>query len=179
MWRSPWRKRCKRRRDVHEKPGRGGAGDGGAKTSDRRRAAAWRGAGQCRQCKLRYRASRESTPVVQTCVAAAERFHCIFDEVFPSSTGIIGVPFPGEKVVAALPAVKAALGSTPAHAELFAQAIMTTDTKMKVARAVGGCGWRGGADLRRGEGGGDDSSATWCACGASACDDAGLSVYGS
>lgn len=73
---------------------------------------------------------------LKTCVAAAETFHCIFDEVFPSSTGIIGVPFPGEKVVAALPAVKAALGSTPAHAGLFAQAIMTTDTKMKVARAV-------------------------------------------
>ena len=73
---------------------------------------------------------------LKTCVAAAETFHCIFDEVFPSSTGIIGVPFPSEKVVAALPAVKAALGTTPAHAELFAQAIMTTDTKMKVARAV-------------------------------------------
>ena len=73
---------------------------------------------------------------VQTCVAAAEMFHCIFDEVFPSSTGIIGVPFPSEKVVAALPAAKAALGNTPTHAELFAQAIMTTDTRMKVARAI-------------------------------------------
>jgi glutamate N-acetyltransferase/amino-acid N-acetyltransferase len=73
---------------------------------------------------------------LQTCVAAAERFHCIFDEVFPSSTGIIGVPFPAEKVVAALPAVEAVLGSKPEHAELFARAIMTTDTKMKVARAV-------------------------------------------
>jgi len=73
---------------------------------------------------------------VQTCVAAAETFHCIFDEVFPSSTGIIGVPFPAEKVVAALPRTLSALGSTPAHAELFARAIMTTDTKMKVARAV-------------------------------------------
>jgi glutamate N-acetyltransferase/amino-acid N-acetyltransferase len=73
---------------------------------------------------------------VATCAAAAEAFHCIFDEVFPSSTGIIGVPFPEGKVVAALPAVKAALGSTAAHADLFAQAIMTTDTKMKVARAV-------------------------------------------
>ncbi|HEY6406188.1 MAG TPA: bifunctional ornithine acetyltransferase/N-acetylglutamate synthase, partial [Ktedonobacteraceae bacterium] len=73
---------------------------------------------------------------LKTCVAAAETFQCIFDEVFPSSTGIIGVPFPGEKVIAALPAVKAVLGTTPAHAELFAQAIMTTDTKMKVARAV-------------------------------------------
>jgi len=73
---------------------------------------------------------------VQTCVAAAETFHCIFDEVFPSSTGIIGVPFPTEKVIAALPAVEAVLGSTPDHAEMFATAIMTTDTKMKVARAV-------------------------------------------
>jgi glutamate N-acetyltransferase / amino-acid N-acetyltransferase len=73
---------------------------------------------------------------VQTCVAAAETFHCIFDEVFPSSTGIIGVPFPGDKIIAALPAAKAALGNTPAHAKLFAQAIMTTDTRMKVARAL-------------------------------------------
>jgi glutamate N-acetyltransferase/amino-acid N-acetyltransferase len=73
---------------------------------------------------------------VQTCAAAAESFGCIFDEVFPSSTGIIGVPFPGEKVIAALPALKAELGDTPAHAELFARAIMTTDTKMKVAQAA-------------------------------------------
>ena len=28
---------------------------------------------------------------------------CIFDEVVPSSAGIIGVPFPAEKVVAAMP----------------------------------------------------------------------------
>src|SRR6185437_6505533 len=53
---------------------------------------------------------------VQTCVAAAEIFHCIFDEVFPSSTGIIGVPFPAEKVIAALPSAQAALGATTAHA---------------------------------------------------------------
>jgi glutamate N-acetyltransferase / amino-acid N-acetyltransferase len=72
---------------------------------------------------------------VQTCAAAAESFGCIFDEVFPSSTGIIGVPFPVEKVIAALPALKAELGETAAHAELFARAIMTTDTKMKVAQA--------------------------------------------
>jgi glutamate N-acetyltransferase/amino-acid N-acetyltransferase len=71
-----------------------------------------------------------------TCVAAAESFHCISDEVFPSSTGIIGVPFPAEKVVAALPAVKASMGSTQEHAELFARAIMTTDTRMKVSSAV-------------------------------------------
>jgi glutamate N-acetyltransferase / amino-acid N-acetyltransferase len=39
-------------------------------------------------------------------------------------------------VIAALPAVEAVLGSTADHAEMFATAIMTTDTKMKVARAV-------------------------------------------
>lgn len=70
-----------------------------------------------------------------TCVAAAETFGCIFDEVFPSSTGIIGVPFPGDKVVSALPSLKAAVGDTPAHGELFARAIMTTDTRMKTATA--------------------------------------------
>lgn len=72
---------------------------------------------------------------VQTCAAAAESFGCIFDEVIPSSTGIIGVPFPAEKVLAALPSLSAALGSTQEHAESFARAILTTDTKMKIARA--------------------------------------------
>ena len=73
---------------------------------------------------------------VQTCVAAAENFDCIFDEVFPSSTGIIGVPFPADKVIAAIPSLKEALGDTAEHAETFAQAILTTDTKRKIARAV-------------------------------------------
>ena len=72
----------------------------------------------------------------KTCVAAAETFGCIFDEVFPSSTGIIGVPFPADKVVAALPALKASLGNAMSDAESFAQAIMTTDTRMKVAQAT-------------------------------------------
>jgi len=72
---------------------------------------------------------------VQTCVAAAESFNCIFDEVFPSSTGIIGVPFPAEKVLRALPKAQKALGGTQDHADLFAKAIMTTDTRMKAAQA--------------------------------------------
>ncbi len=71
----------------------------------------------------------------ESCVAVAEQFHCVFDEVFPSSTGIIGVPLPVEKLVAAVPAAKAALGDTEQHAEAFATAILTTDTKLKVARA--------------------------------------------
>lgn len=73
---------------------------------------------------------------VATCVAAAQSFGCIFDEVIPSSTGIIGVPFPAEKVVAAMPALKAAIGSSKEHAEAFARAMMTTDTRMKTAEAV-------------------------------------------
>ena len=72
----------------------------------------------------------------RTCIAAAETFGCVFDEVFPSSTGIIGVPFPQDKVVAALADLKAAMGSTLQHAQNFAQAIMTTDTRMKVAQAT-------------------------------------------
>ncbi|MDR3745717.1 MAG: bifunctional glutamate N-acetyltransferase/amino-acid acetyltransferase ArgJ [Acidobacteriaceae bacterium] len=71
-----------------------------------------------------------------TCVAAAESFGCIFDEVFPSSTGIIGVPFPAEKVVAAMPELKASLGSSAENAESFARAIMTTDTRVKMAYAT-------------------------------------------
>ena len=73
---------------------------------------------------------------VETCKAAAETFGCLFDEVFPSSTGIIGVPLPAEKITAVLPAMVPALGSTKAHAELFASAILTTDTRMKVAQAT-------------------------------------------
>ena len=72
---------------------------------------------------------------VETCRAAAGHFGCIFDEVIPSSTGIIGVPLPAAKITQALPALKQALGNTPAHAELFADAILTTDTRRKVARA--------------------------------------------
>lgn len=72
----------------------------------------------------------------KTCVVAAETFGCVFDEVFPSSTGIIGVPFPADKVVAALPGLKASIGDGPEHAETFARAIMTTDTRMKTVQAT-------------------------------------------
>ncbi len=71
----------------------------------------------------------------QSCIAVAEQFHCVFDEVFPSSTGIIGVPLPVDRLIAAVPAAKGALGDTEQHAEAFANAILTTDTKLKIARA--------------------------------------------
>lgn len=71
----------------------------------------------------------------QVCKAAAEAFGCEGHEVLPSSTGIIGVPLPAEKLVGALPAVKSALASNAEGFLAFAQAILTTDTRAKVAHA--------------------------------------------
>jgi glutamate N-acetyltransferase/amino-acid N-acetyltransferase len=70
-----------------------------------------------------------------TCEAAARLFGCKPEEVFPSSTGIIGVPLPTEKLVAALPGLAASLGSEFDHFQSVAQAILTTDTVEKTAFA--------------------------------------------
>ncbi len=72
---------------------------------------------------------------VDSCKLAAETFQCVFDEVFPSSTGIIGVPLPVEKLLAAIPKAPALLGPDGEHADDFANAILTTDTRMKISRA--------------------------------------------
>jgi len=71
----------------------------------------------------------------QSCVAMADALGCAAHEVLPSSTGIIGVPLPVEKLIAALPAAVDALGADAAAALGFATAILTTDTKVKVAQA--------------------------------------------
>ena len=70
-----------------------------------------------------------------TCAAAADIFACPADHVFPSSTGIIGVPLPVEKLVAALPALYASIGPEFDHFQQVAQAILTTDTVEKTAFA--------------------------------------------
>jgi glutamate N-acetyltransferase/amino-acid N-acetyltransferase len=69
----------------------------------------------------------------QCCASAGALFGCDPHSVLPSSTGIIGVPLPVEKLTAALPALHAALGSSAAHLEQMAGAIMTTDTRPKIA----------------------------------------------
>ena len=56
-------------------------------------------------------------------------------EVFPSSTGIIGVPLPVEKIVSTLPELTAARAATRQGIASFARAIMTTDTRPKLACA--------------------------------------------
>jgi glutamate N-acetyltransferase / amino-acid N-acetyltransferase len=70
-----------------------------------------------------------------TCRAAAETFGCKPEEVFPSSTGIIGVPLPVEKLIAALPELAAQIGPQGDHFQAVAEAIMTTDTVDKTAFA--------------------------------------------
>ena len=57
-------------------------------------------------------------------------------EIFPSSTGIIGVPLPVEKIVLALPDLAAARSATKQGMTSFARAIMTTDTQPKLAGAT-------------------------------------------
>lgn len=76
------------------------------------------------------------TAAEQCCDAAAEAFGCDTQAVFPSSTGVIGVPLPVEKVRAALPALRAAVGDTAEHFASVAGAIMTTDTRPKTAYAT-------------------------------------------
>jgi glutamate N-acetyltransferase / amino-acid N-acetyltransferase len=75
------------------------------------------------------------TAAQKACASAAAIFGCEAHAVFPSSTGIIGVLLPVDKVTAALPALHATLGSSAAHLEQMAGAIMTTDTRSKMAAA--------------------------------------------
>jgi glutamate N-acetyltransferase/amino-acid N-acetyltransferase len=56
-------------------------------------------------------------------------------EVFPSSTGIIGVPLPADKIIARLPDLAASRQATQQGIASFAEAIMTTDTRPKLAGA--------------------------------------------
>jgi glutamate N-acetyltransferase/amino-acid N-acetyltransferase len=71
----------------------------------------------------------------ECCAAAGKIFGCDPHAVLPSSTGIIGVPLPVNKVTAVLPALEKGLGASAAHLQQMATAIMTTDTRAKVAAA--------------------------------------------
>lgn len=54
-------------------------------------------------------------------------------KIFPSSTGIIGLRFPTEKIIAKLPQLISSRSPSQPAALAFARAIMTTDTRPKVA----------------------------------------------
>ncbi|MFY9561367.1 MAG: bifunctional glutamate N-acetyltransferase/amino-acid acetyltransferase ArgJ [Terriglobales bacterium] len=69
------------------------------------------------------------------CREAGKLFGVSAEEVFPSSTGIIGVLLPVEKIIARLPDLIAARAPNQRGALAFARAIMTTDTRPKLASA--------------------------------------------
>jgi glutamate N-acetyltransferase/amino-acid N-acetyltransferase len=67
------------------------------------------------------------------CKSVASVIHSKAAQVFPSSTGIIGVPLPLDKMINALPDLIATArpGNDALHS--FANAILTTDTRSKLA----------------------------------------------
>ncbi len=69
----------------------------------------------------------------EVCRHAAQLFRAPVSQIFPSSTGIIGVPLPVDKIVAKLPGLIAHRVPTEAAALTVAQAILTTDTRPKMA----------------------------------------------
>lgn len=70
-----------------------------------------------------------------TCAAVARQFSCREEEVFPSSTGVIGVPLPAGKLISALPALAASIGCDADRFTEAANAIRTTDMVEKTAFA--------------------------------------------
>ena len=69
----------------------------------------------------------------QVCREAAALLKVKPEEIFSSSTGIIGVPLPVQKISQKLPELIAARECTEEAAQEFAQTIMTTDTRTKLA----------------------------------------------
>lgn len=67
------------------------------------------------------------------CTALAEPLNAREYQIFPSSTGIIGVPLPVEKIHACLRKLVGAARAGEAAFDEFAHAILTTDTLKKVA----------------------------------------------
>jgi glutamate N-acetyltransferase/amino-acid N-acetyltransferase len=69
----------------------------------------------------------------QTCTATARLLGGKPAEIFPSSTGIIGVPFPAAKITSQLKPLIAKAGASIDHLRQFADAILTTDSRAKLA----------------------------------------------
>jgi glutamate N-acetyltransferase/amino-acid N-acetyltransferase len=70
---------------------------------------------------------------LQVCTKAAALLRVPREQVFSSSTGIIGVPLPFEKILNKLPEVIASKEDSQEAAQKFAETIMTTDTRPKLA----------------------------------------------
>jgi len=85
------------------------------------------GNANCATGKLGLRACK------RICTETARVLGIAAEEVFPSSTGIIGVPLPADKVVAKLPELISSRAASEEALIQFAQAILTTDTRTKIA----------------------------------------------
>jgi len=72
----------------------------------------------------------------ECCAALARELEIAPEFVFPSSTGIIGVPFPVATVVKGLPELVVRRNSGLGAALSFADAILTTDTVPKIASSA-------------------------------------------
>lgn len=72
------------------------------------------------------------------CARISKLLGCREQQILPSSTGVIGMPLPTMKIVAALPQLTSSLSATALAATDFARSIMTTDTKPKIANAAFG-----------------------------------------
>jgi glutamate N-acetyltransferase/amino-acid N-acetyltransferase len=84
------------------------------------------GNANCATGKPGIAAAKKSCEALGLALEAAPEF------VFPSSTGIIGVPLPVEKIVAAIPDLVRERAGDQASVQAFAEAIMTTDKCPKV-----------------------------------------------
>ena len=69
----------------------------------------------------------------RVCADLARQLRIKPGQVFPSSTGIIGVPLPAEKITSALPALLHEAAETMEGFNAFSNAILTTDTRPKTA----------------------------------------------
>jgi len=69
----------------------------------------------------------------EVCAEMARLLKVQASQILPSSTGIIGVPLPTEKITSNLNKLLASAGASIEHVKAFANAIITTDTRPKVA----------------------------------------------
>ncbi len=71
-----------------------------------------------------------------TANSAARALRCRDAQILVCSTGVIGLPLPVEKIVAALPELSRTAAAAPANYDSFTHSIMTTDTRPKWAAAT-------------------------------------------
>src|SRR5437764_4356636 len=67
------------------------------------------------------------------CQKAARLLNIRASEIFPSSTGVIGVPLPAQKIIAKLPALISAAAASADHPPHLPHALPTTDSPPKPA----------------------------------------------